>query len=315
MEPIKASDICSVCMDETHREFVYKTCCTLLLCRKCFNQLEVESFPNDTPCPGCRRVFPKICFNAVTINKTSTRKIAPCKKLVTEDETTHLENCVKCLQELIRGNTLFEQNIGEKHNKLKRKHDILQDEVFVRNQRIRELSNEVTARGALIRELYQKNAALAERVNNLEVAAVVTVQESKAQDVSQERRLLTQQRVSDIVNHLRSRIDNETQNAVSETDLLSLDSDETDQEPSPRTEPRESVLSWGDASTDSSDSPVSPPVFRQPRRRLISQAPFVIRRQQPVGQVSTQSRRSLRLALIASEIQNGANVSDATTNQ
>lgn len=142
MQTIQPSDICGICMDECNRDFLYKTCCTFLLCRKCFNQLELESFPNTSNCPGCRQKFTKVTFSVETVNSSAVPRSYCGAILVSEEQDTHVNNCVHCLKKVVRGNMWFETQLGEKFKTLKRKMSVLEDELFIRNTRIRELTHE-----------------------------------------------------------------------------------------------------------------------------------------------------------------------------
>jgi len=166
MNPITASDVCQVCYDESQRTFVYKKCCSLLLCRSCLTNMMLTSFPDLATCPGCRAVFTCDLCNCVTVG-SQVLPCAPCNclLLIKEHETvelcvaTHMKNCVPCLQKLVRNNHLFQQKVGQKFNGLKRKYSVLKDEVFVRNTRIRELllvNNELSTQVRLLQRHCQQ---------------------------------------------------------------------------------------------------------------------------------------------------------------
>lgn len=310
MEPIKSSDICSVCMDECNREFIYKTCCTLLICRVCLNQLEVESFPNNTCCPGCRQMFPKICFNAVTENE-KTHKVAPCKAKVTEKEAVHINNCVKCLQEVVRGNNWFEEQFGNKYNNLKRKHDSLLDEVFVRNQRIRDITHE---NRVLTRELAVRNT----RISALQAQRESTVARPRTVENgsgSSTVGTLEHLSVAAVVNHLRSQFESHQHSISTDSDILSdsTDSNDTGSTTAARTHvtqarSQRSQLFFSSSSSDSSPTPslltdeVTTPLSRPFRRQALAAAARNLSRRSTQPRSPVPSRRSLRLASIAAEI-------------
>ena len=142
LQSIQPSDVCGVCMDEGNRDFLFKTCCTMLLCRKCFNQLEVEMFPDASKCPGCRKHFTKMTFSIESVQD----KIQPrayCGAFVSvENQDQHVNQCVDCLKKVIKGNMWFEMQLSDKFKTLKRKLSVFEDEIFIRNTRIRELNHE-----------------------------------------------------------------------------------------------------------------------------------------------------------------------------
>lgn len=146
MQAIQPSDICAICMDETNRDFLYKTCCTLLLCRKCYNQLEVESFPNHSTCPGCRKCFNQVGYSIDLVNNKVVPRaycglpLPSIQSLKEHDE--HVLSCVECLKKVIKGNSWFEKQLTEKFAGIKRKLQTVEDEVFVRNRVIRDLSSQ-----------------------------------------------------------------------------------------------------------------------------------------------------------------------------
>ena len=142
METLKPTDICGICMDENNKEFLYKTCCTFLICRVCFNSLEVEAFPKTSTCPGCRKDFCKLSLTAVVIDNVNV-PLAPCKAVCKdENPDDHIKNCLRCLQLIVNGNNWFEDNVAKKYTSLKRKYESCQDEVYARNQRIYDLTFE-----------------------------------------------------------------------------------------------------------------------------------------------------------------------------
>ena len=142
LSSIQPSDVCGVCMDEVNRDFLFKTCCTMLLCRKCFNQLEVEAFPDASKCPGCRKNFTKVTFSIESVQD----KIQPrayCGEFVSmETQDQHVNQCIQCLKKVIKGNMWFEMQLSDKFKTLKRKMSVFEDEIFIRNTRIRELNHE-----------------------------------------------------------------------------------------------------------------------------------------------------------------------------
>ena len=143
---IQSTDSCGICMDEANRDFMYKTCCTLLVCRKCYNQLEVESFPERSICPGCRKGFHKVGYSVDMIDNIAVPR-AYCGQSLPDvqsiqEHDAHVVSCVECLKKVIRGNNWFEKQIIEKFAGIKRKLQTTEDEVYVRNQRIRELSQQ-----------------------------------------------------------------------------------------------------------------------------------------------------------------------------
>lgn len=200
METIKPSDICGICMDEGNREFLYKTCCTFLICRVCFNSLEVEAFPKTSSCPGCRKDFCKLSLTAVVIDNENV-PIAPCKAVCKdENPNDHIKNCLRCLQLVVHGNNWFEDNVAKKYTNLKRKYESCQDEVFARNQRIydltfenRSLKTEIGLRNHRIRTLQtfllrnnqqEQSMSVATVINHLRAQHTSTTPEEKASPVA-----------------------------------------------------------------------------------------------------------------------------------
>lgn len=158
---IQTSDVCGICMDESNRDFLYKTCCTFLICRKCYNQLEVECFPSHSNCPGCRQSFHKVGYSVDVVNNVVVPRAycglpLPDVKCLKEHDA-HVMGCVECLKKIIRGNSWFEKQLTEKFAGIKRKLQSTEDEVFVRNQRIHELTRQNTF---LLRELARQGAIL-----------------------------------------------------------------------------------------------------------------------------------------------------------
>lgn len=161
MQAVQPTDFCGICMDETNRDFLYKTCCSLLICRKCYNQLEVESFPSHSSCPGCRQNFNKVGYSVDVVNNAVVPRAycglsMPNIKSLKEHDA-HVLSCVDCLKKVIKGNSWFEKQLNEKFTGMKRKLQTMEDEVYVRNQRIRELT---THNAFLVREVAKKTAML-----------------------------------------------------------------------------------------------------------------------------------------------------------
>lgn len=168
MQSIQSSDNCAICMDETSRDFLYKTCCTLLLCRKCYNQLEVESFPNHSTCPGCRQGFSQVGYSIDLVDDTIVPRAycgqpLPHIKSLKEHDA-HVLTCVECLKKVIKGNSWFEKQLTEKFAGIKRKLQSVEDEVYVRNNVIRNLS---TQNAYLAREVERQ----AETIQRLSAAS------------------------------------------------------------------------------------------------------------------------------------------------
>lgn len=171
MQSIQSSDNCAICMDETSRDFLYKTCCTLLLCRKCYNQLEVESFPNHSTCPGCRQGFSQVGYSIDLVDNTIVPRAycgqpLPNIKSLKEHDA-HVLSCVECLKKVIKGNSWFEKQLTEKFAGIKRKLQSVEDEVYVRNNVIRNLSSQ---NAFLVREV-ERQAATIERLSGPTAAA------------------------------------------------------------------------------------------------------------------------------------------------
>ena len=146
MQRIELSDTCCVCMDETSRDFLHKACCSVLVCRKCYNKLEVECFPERTKCPGCRGSFEKTGYSVEVVNNIAVPR-AYCGQLLPDvkslkEHDQHVLECAECLKKIVRGHTWFETQLTEKFTGMKRKMNVLQDEVFVRNQHIQTLKSE-----------------------------------------------------------------------------------------------------------------------------------------------------------------------------
>lgn len=208
MQSIQTSDVCCVCMDEMNRDFLYKTCCTLIVCRKCYNQLEVESFPNHSTCPGCRQAFSKIGYSVEVINNVVVPRaycgmaLPAIQSLKEHDE--HVLSCVECLKKVIKGNSWFEKQIIEKFAGIKRKLQTVEDEVFVRNQRIRELSHD--------------NAFMAREISRQSVVLDRLIEGRRTVSVTRRQLFTTEENLP------------LTPLSVSNTELLTTDDEETDGE-------------------------------------------------------------------------------------
>jgi hypothetical protein len=236
METIKDSDICGICMDESNRDFLFKTCCTFLMCRVCYNKLEIESFPKNTKCAGCRKEVSKITLTTSVVDNTNV-PVTPCGKVLSESAVDHINNCVQCLRLIVHGNNYFEEQVGEKFKTLKRKLDSSQDEVYAREQCIRDLTYDnrqlkldVSLRNKRIRDL--QTFLLQNNDNDVPVPAVT----QRRQDVPD-----SNVSVTSVVNHLRLQFEQRTpvpapnddqirtllhenedsQESFSETDMLS----------------------------------------------------------------------------------------------
>lgn len=146
LQRIEPSDTCCVCMDENNRNFMFKTCCSVLLCRSCYNQLEVEAFPGRNSCPGCRTTFNKIGYSVKVVDNIAVPRaycgvvLTDVKSLKEHDE--HVLSCADCLRKVIAGQRWFEGQLTEKFAGMKRKLQSVEDEVYVRNHQIRNLTSE-----------------------------------------------------------------------------------------------------------------------------------------------------------------------------
>lgn len=170
MQTILPTDCCGVCMDESSRDFLYKTCCTFLVCRKCYNLLEVEAFPNVSNCPGCRSTFTKVSY---TVNESSEHRYpqAYCGErmsLDVKEHQLHFQNCLTCLQKIVVGNNWFEKQITKKFIALKQKYDECRDDLFAHQESTQEL---VSHNHFLRREM----AKLMALVDSRDAAAALTM--------------------------------------------------------------------------------------------------------------------------------------------
>lgn len=268
MQTITPSDICGICMDEGNRDFLYKTCCTFLLCRKCFNQVELEAFPTPSNCPGCRQKFTKVTFSVDTVNNSVVPRAYCGAALLPAEQESHVQNCVDCLKKVVKGNMWFEIQLGEKFKTLKRKLSVYEDELFVRNTRIRELTHE---NRNLAKELFLRNNHIQllqrRRAQPRPTPEIVTTEE------------IERARVPEANNVSSSEVENVLS---SSTDLLSS-SQESDASETPLTPPRAVARTL-----------TTPPRLQRERPR---------RRFTPETTTSSPLRRSERLLFLAAQIE------------
>ena len=243
MQRIESTDACCVCMDDTNRDFLYKTCCAVLLCRQCYNQLEVEAFPNHSTCPGCRQPFHKVGYSVDVVNQIAVPR-AYCGLPLPEvqslkEHDAHVLSCVECLKKVIKGNNWFEKQLTEKFAGIKRKLQTTEDEVYVRNQRIRELTLQ---NAAMASEYARQTVVFQQIIHNTATAR---------RGPSARRELFPADE------------NQESESSVSSTEVFSVNEDE-----GPSTPPRQTI----------SASRTSPPPAPRPRRVTRNTAPRNARR-------------------------------------
>lgn len=269
MQRIEPTDACCVCMDEGNRDFLYKKCCSVLLCRKCYNQLEVESFPNHSTCPGCRKSFHKVGYSVDVVGNIAVPR-AYCGALLSEaqcfkDHDAHVLSCNECLKMVIKGNSWFEKQLTDKFAGLKRKLQSTEDEVYVRNQRIREL---MFQNAFLTREIARQSAVI-------------------EQVVQQNERLPSERKVSEGARRQLFPEDELETISVSSTEI---EADSSESQAAPVTPPRQNVLS-----TSSRTTPPLRPARPRRNARAIQESTQVNTPQ--VTQARSRRRRVLQAAL------------------
>jgi hypothetical protein len=320
METLKTGDICGICMDECSKDFLFKTCCTFIVCRVCFNKMEVESFPKNSTCPGCRKEFSKLSLTTVVIDNVNV-PLAPCKEVCGSDPEEHIYNCVKCLKLIVNGNNWFEENIAKKFNGLKRKYESCQDEVYARNQRICDLTFE------------NRNIRIEINLRNQRIRSLQSMLLQKQSSQSTETENLTTVSVSTVIHHLRQQHTADQSSPSQNTNLVaseSVDSQNNASESasdfeslffdsSSESSENEAVLSSSSSSNESpSSSPIRPALpdhsartagYLTPPRQspvlLSPPAPRILRvqrmrRPEPPTQPQQVLRRSTRIQLFES---------------
>jgi hypothetical protein len=317
MDPILSSDVCGICMDETNRDFLFKSCCTFLICRGCYNKLEVESFPVISCCPGCRQEFTKASFSVDSVNNHSVPR-AYCGSVLSLTESNgyenHVNQCLQCMQKIIKGNQWFEMQLTHKFTSLKRKMESYEDELFVKNQRLRILSRE---NRILLREVSYRNQQVTQLRNQQQrsQSTLTSVDQYNSERTVSESK---SDSVSAVVNQLRTRLNASAAETLvssntelfSEEDLVSESSTPTDrQENTSTSDGSVSLLTDTSNSSTSSSTEVerfqfiTPPEASElhtplPQMITLPQAPPRIERnrtQQPRPGAPAAIRRSERI--------------------